>query len=107
MALAIGFVTRTDKGGYAGTLSLMSLKQKIRIEPNEAKSHDRQPDFRVYAGENTEIGGGWSRVGKASGKPYVSLTLAAPEIGPRRIYANIAPAADGLEGEMALLWNSM
>ena len=84
----------------------MTLRQRIRIEPNGAKTHDRQPDFRVYAGDNTEIGGGWHRSGKTSGKPYVSLTLAAPEIGPRRIFANIAPAAGGLEGEMALLWNA-
>ncbi|GGJ49386.1 hypothetical protein CDQ92_13875 [Sphingopyxis bauzanensis] len=53
-----------------------------------------------------EIGAGWVRTGEASGKPYVSLTLAAPEFGPRRIYANLGRAAgqDGEDG-YALIWN--
>jgi uncharacterized protein (DUF736 family) len=43
--------------------------------------------------ENVEIGAGWIRRGKSSGKEYVGLSLAAPEFGPRKLYANLGRAA--------------
>ena len=105
MAQTIGYLTSNASGGFDGTLALMSLKTRIKIAPNEAKSGDRQPDFRITASDNIEIGAGWNREGKASGKPYVSLTLATPEFGPRRLHANIAPAAGKRDNEFVLLWN--
>ncbi len=93
MAQALGYVTRTETGGYEGTLATMSLKKRIRILPNGKKESDAQPDFRVYTEDRVEIGGGWNRVGKVSGNPYVSLTFAAPEIGRHKIYANLGRAA--------------
>ena len=106
MAQALGYVTKTDKGGFEGTLSTMSLKKRIRILPNAAKETDAQPDFRVYTEDRVEIGGGWNRVGKASGNAYVSLTFAAPEFGSNKIYANLGRVA-GQEDDntLAILWN--
>ena len=45
-------------------------------------------------------------MGQASGNPYVGLSLAAPEFGPRRLYANLGHAA-GQDDEdvFAILWN--
>lgn len=106
MAQALGYVTKTDKGGYEGTLSTMNLRKRIRILPIETKETAAQPDFRVYTDDRTEIGGGWNRVGKTSGNPYVSLTFAAPEFGPTKIYANLGRAAgQDDDGVMAILWN--
>ena len=93
MAQALGYVTKTETGGYEGTLATMSLRKRIRIVPNRAKETDAQPDFRVYTEDRVEIGGGWNRVGKVSGNAYVSLTFAAPEFGPSKIYANLGRAA--------------
>ena len=104
MAQALGYVTKRETGDFEGVIS-MGLNAKIRIVPNEAKNTDMQPDYRIFAANNGEIGGGWNRVGKASGKSYVSLTLAHPMIGPRRVYANLGPAAGGDDGEFAILWN--
>ena len=106
MAQALGYVTKQENG-FEGTLSMLTLKTRIRIVPNATKETERQPDFRVYAGDGGEIGGGWNRVGKASGRPYVSLTLAHPTlIGPRKIYANLGRAAgQDDEAVMAVLWN--
>lgn len=106
MAQALGYVTKTDTGAFEGTLSMMSLKKRINIQPNRAKETDAQPDFRVYTEDRVEIGGGWNRTGKVSGNSYVSLTFAAPEFGPRKIYANLGRAA-GQDDEdvMAILWN--
>lgn len=108
MAQTLGYVTKIETGGYEGTLSTMSLRKRIRILPNPAKESDAQPDFRVYTEDRVEIGGGWNRVGKNSGSPYVSLTFAAPEFGPAKIYANLGRAAGQDDPDvMAILWNPL
>ena len=106
MAQALGYVTKTETGGYEGTLATMSLRKRIRILPNGKKESDAQPDFRVYTEDRVEIGGGWNRVGKNSGNAYVSLTFSAPEFGPSKIYANLGRAAGQDDPDvMAILWN--
>lgn len=106
MAQALGYVTQMDKGGFEGTLATMSLRKRIRILPNATKESDAQPDYRVYTEDRVEIGGGWNRVGKVSGNAYISLTFAAPEFGPSKVYANLGRAAgQDDEGVMAILWN--
>ena len=68
-------------------------------------SSDTQPDYRVSAG-GVEVGAGWVRRGEMSGKDYVSLSLAAPEFGPRRLYANLGRAAgQDDEDAFAIIWN--
>ena len=100
MANALGYVSETE-AGFQGTLAMMNLVAAIRIEPNAQKTMESQPDFRIYA---VEVGGGWLRKAKSSGREYVSLTLADPQIGPRKIYANLAPVKDR-EGRHVILWN--
>lgn len=104
MANALGYVSET-RTGFEGTLAMINLNAAIRIEKNSEKASGSQPDYRIFAGENsTEIGGGWVRKAKSSGREYVSLTLADPKIGPRRIYANLAPVK-GKKGRHVILWN--
>lgn len=101
---AIGYVTR-DGNGFKGQLKTLSIRTEIEIQPTSRKSNDRQPDFRVMAG-GVEVGAGWNRIGETSRNEYVSLSLAAPEFGPRRLYANLGRAA-GQEDEaaFAIIWN--
>lgn len=104
MANALGYVSET-KNGFEGSLAMMNLAATIRLDKNTDKELDGQPDYRIFAGEtSTEIGGGWVRKAKSSGREYVSITLADPQIGPRRIYANLAPVK-GKEGRHVILWN--
>ena len=108
MAQALGYVTKTNKGAFEGTLATMSLKKRISIVPNTAKETEAQPDFRVYTEDRVEIGGGWNKVGKVSGNAYISLTFAAPEFGSSKIYANLGRAAgQDDESVMAILWNPL
>ena len=102
---AIGIVTKQGDG-YKGQLKTLSIRADIEIVRNLAKAHDSQPDFRVLT-KGFEIGAGWMRTGETSGKPYVSLSLAAPEFGPRKLYANLGKAA-GQDDEdvFALIWNA-
>src|SRR3546814_6349626 len=79
---AIGYVTR-EGHGFKGQLKTLSIRTEIEIVPNTRKTGDTQPDYRVSAG-GVEVGAGWVRRGEMSGKDYVSLSLAAPEFGPRR-----------------------
>jgi len=101
---AIGHVTR-DGNGFKGQLRTLSIRTEIEIIPNTRKSGDTQPDYRVSAA-GVEVGAGWVRRGEMSGKDYVSLSLAAPEFGPRRLYANLGRAAgQDDEDAFAIIWN--
>jgi uncharacterized protein (DUF736 family) len=102
---AIGIVKGTIEKGFVGQLKTLSIRASIEISPNRSKANDVQPDFRVHS-EGVEIGAGWVRTGEMSGKTYVSLSLAAPEFGPRRLYANLGRAAGQDDDDTyAVIWN--
>ena len=102
---AIGYVTKQGDGRYKGHLRTVSIKAEIDILPNIQKTADSQPDFRVLT-QGIEIGAGWTRKGETSGKDYVSLSLAAPEFGPKKLYANLGRAAGSEDKNLfALIWN--
>ena len=101
---AIGYVTREGQG-FKGQLKTLSIRTEIEIVPNSRKTGDTQPDYRVSA-NGVEVGAGWVRRGEMSGKDYVSLSLAAPEFGPRRLYANLGRAAGQDDDDaFAIIWN--
>lgn len=101
---AIGYVNKDENGTYTGQLKTLSIRAEITIQPNTRKAHDAQPDYRVVSGD-VEIGAGWNRHSETSGRDYVSLSLAAPEFGPRRLYANLGRAAGESDNRFAILWN--
>ncbi len=101
---AIGYVTKDSSGSFKGQLKTLSIRAEITITANARKANDVQPDYRVYSGD-VEIGAGWNRRSESSGKDYVSLSLAAPEFGPRRLYANLGRAAGKEDGHFAIIWN--
>ncbi len=102
---SIGYVTKQATGGYKGQLKTLSIRADIDIVPNGMKNGDDQPDYRVLH-RNVEIGAGWVRKGTTSGKDYVSLSLASPEFGPRKLYANLGRAAGQDDDDVfAVIWN--
>jgi uncharacterized protein (DUF736 family) len=102
---AIGYVTKQSNGSFKGQLKTLSIRADIEIVPNSRKSCDSQPDYRVVA-SGVEIGAAWLRKSETSGNEYVSLSVAAPEFGPRRIYANLGRAAGQDDDDaFALIWN--
>jgi uncharacterized protein (DUF736 family) len=102
---AIGHVTKQSSGGFKGQLKTLSIRAEVEIVPNNRKASDNQPDYRVLAG-GVEVGAGWVRTGEMSGKDYVSLSLAAPEFGPRKLYANLGRAAGQDDEDVyAIIWN--
>ena len=102
---AIGYVTKQSNGSFRGQIRTLSIRADVEIVPNRSKASEHQPDYRVSAG-GVEVGAGWIRTGEASGKDYVSLSLAAPEFGPRRLYANLGRAAGQDDDDaFAIIWN--
>ena len=103
---AIGYVRKENDGRYTGQLKTVSIKADIDIVPNANKTADSHPDYRVLT-QGTEIGAGWIKKGETSGKDYVSLSLAAPEFGPKKLYANLGKAAGQDDDNLyALIWNA-
>ena len=101
---AIGFVTRQNDGSFKGQLRTLSMTTPIALVPNRGKSGD-QPDYRILSG-SFELGGGWVRTGEVSGQEYIRVSLSAPELGDKVLYANLARAAgQDDEDTFALLWN--
>lgn len=101
---AIGHVTKAQDGSFKGSLKTLSIRADIAIVANDNKTGDSQPDYRVTS-DGVEIGAGWNRRSQSSGQDYVSLSLAAPEFGPRRLYANLGRAAGEAEDRFAVIWN--
>lgn len=102
---SIGFVKKQKDGSYKGQLKTVSIRADIAIVPNDNKSNPNQPDFHVLTGD-VEVGAGWKKKAASSGKSYVSLSIAAPEFGPRRLYANLGKAAGSTDPDFfAVIWN--
>ena len=102
---SIGLVTRQEDGSFKGQLKTISIRAPIDIIPNGVKATNNQPDYRVLS-QDVEIGAGWLRTGEASGREYVSLSLAAPEFGARKLYANLGQAAGQDDPDVfAVIWN--
>jgi uncharacterized protein (DUF736 family) len=101
----IGYVTKREDGRYEGELHTLSIRAAIAILPVVNKASDNQPDFRVMS-QDIEIGAGWERTGQTSGKPYVSLSIAAPEFGAKTLFANLGRAAGQSDPDVyALIWS--
>ncbi len=102
---AIGFVTRTIYGGFRGQLKFLPICADIDIVPNRDKSGDDPSDFRIFT-QGLEVGSGRILTGESPGSDYVSLSLAAPGLGVRKLCANLGRTV-GLyaDGSFFLIWN--
>ena len=101
---AIGYVNRSADGSFKGQIKTLSIRADIDVVANRSKSTDTQPDYRVLS-DGVEIGAGWLRRSETSARDYVSLSLAAPEFGPRRLYANLGRAPGEDDDRFAVIWN--
>jgi len=102
---AIGQVTKQKNGNFKGQLKTLSFRAPIDILLNPSKSSDSQPDYRVYSG-NIDVGAGWRKKSKTSGEDYISLSLADPAFGPKKLYANLGRAAGQDDQDLyAVIWN--
>ena len=102
----IGSVTWRPDGRYEGEMKTLSDRADIALVPVGEKASPAQPDYRVNS-QGIEIGAGWIRTGQISGKEYVALSIAAPELGQKTLYANLGWAAGQTDSDVfALIWNA-
>ena len=107
MSNKLASLTLSEKGIYTGTLATMAVRTKINVVPN-AKAHGDQPDFRVFANGDYEIGAAWKKVSETTGNDYLSVKMAAPELGPMAIYANVIALDEIGDGNVThlMLWSA-
>ena len=83
----------------------VSIKSDIDILPNIRKTADTPLDFCMMP-EADEIDAGWIHKGEVSNKEYVSLSIAAPEFGPKIFCANFGVAIGYDDKDLyAVIWN--
>ena len=102
----IGSVTKRPDGRYEGELKTLSVRADIALVPVSENASQTQPDYGVVS-QGIEIGAGWIRTGQLSDNPYVALSIAAPELGQKTLYANLGRAAGQTDPDVfALIWNA-
>ena len=102
----IGKVTKQKDGSYKGELKTLSVQANITIVPVKDKASEKHPDFNVLS-DGIHVGAGWTRKSKTSGNNYVSLSISAPEFGPKTLYANLGRAVGEKDPTVFnLIWNS-
>ncbi|KQY28284.1 hypothetical protein ASD38_16500 [Caulobacter sp. Root487D2Y] len=105
MTATLGFVTRLETGAFKGHLRTLNISADIDVVPVRDKTSSSYPDYRVVS-SGVEIGAGWTNVNQTSQQPYVGLTLAHPDIGPRTYKVKLGRAAGQDDDDVfALIWN--
>ena len=94
----IGTFTRNEDGSFAGVIKTLNLNIKARPVVAEKES-DKSPELRALAGA-IEIGAGWKKTAKETGREYHSVKLDDPSF-PAPIYATLVESEDGF----ALFWS--
>jgi len=94
----IGTFTRNEDGSFVGVIKTLNLNIKARLVVAEKES-DKSPDIRALAG-TIEIGAGWKKTAKETGREYHSVKLDDPSF-PAPIYASLVEN----EGGYVLIWS--
>ena len=105
---AIGHVTKHPRtASFKGQLKTLSFRAPIDILLNTGEERRQRSPTIASTARAVEVGAGWIKKGKTSGEDYVSLSLADPAFGPKKLYANLGRAA-GQDDEdvFAVIWNT-
>lgn len=102
----IGTFNRNEDGSFTGVIKTLNLNIKARLVVSEKarlvvseKESDKSPDLRALAG-TIEIGAGWKKTAKETGREYHSIKLDDPSF-PAPIYASLVENEDAY----ALIWS--
>ncbi len=88
------------RDGYAGRIRTLTINARVRIMPNDRKTKEGAPDFKVAVGE-TEIGAAWRILKPGSETGHLRVRLDDPALSKPIWAALIEPAADGVH---LLIW---
>ena len=75
---AIGTLTPTRDGGWAGPILIMANTVKVKLVPNDNQANPKAPAFRVFAGD-AELGAAWQqRTNENAPREFLSVSLDFP-----------------------------
>ncbi|MCU4161456.1 DUF736 family protein [Acidiphilium sp. AL] len=98
----IGIFTSAKDGGWIGSVHTLTIDAKLRLVPNDNRTGDNAPAFRVFVGKSL-VGDAWeARSGGESPKHYLRVKLDDPSLN-EPITAALFPSEDG--GTAQLVWN--
>jgi uncharacterized protein (DUF736 family) len=98
----IGTFTRAKDGGFEGTIRTLTIDVKARFVPNDNRTSDTAPAFRVFTGRS-EIGVAWTaRTEGESPREYLSVRLDDPSL-PAAIQAALFEDAEKQSAQ--LVWS--
>jgi uncharacterized protein (DUF736 family) len=97
----IGSFTKSDDS-FVGSVHTLSVKAKARIQAVADKEKASAPDYRIFAGTAIEIGAGWKKTARETGREYLSVKLDDPSFAAP-IYASLVEAEDGKT--FSLIWS--
>ncbi|WP_246668418.1 DUF736 family protein [Bradyrhizobium elkanii] len=88
-----------------GAAQIADRLRRYRHRSQSRKIRRYSPDFRIFT-QGVEVGSGRIIQGESRGTDYVSLSLAAPGLGGRRLCANLGRTVGlGGDGGYFLVWN--
>jgi uncharacterized protein (DUF736 family) len=74
----IGTFTPAKDGGWVGTIRTLTIDAKVRLVPNDDRTSQKAPAFRVFVG-TSRIGDAWeAKTGGLSPKDYLRVKLDDP-----------------------------
>ena len=100
--MQIGAFTLSNDGGWAGSIRTLTIDAKVRLVPNDDRTHDNAPAFRVLVG-NARIGDAWdARTNGDNPKYYLRVRLDDPSLS-KPFTAALFPSEEGSRAR--LVWN--
>ncbi len=100
--MQIGSFTLSNDGGWTGSIRTLTIDAKVRLVPNDDRTHDNAPAFRVLVG-NARIGDAWdARTTGDNPKYYLRVRLDDPSLS-ESFTAALFPSEEGDRAQ--LVWN--
>lgn len=100
--MIIGRFTESNDGQLVGHIrTLFFRSDKVVFEPSAEPHPANAPAFRIYSGDEIELGAAWRKAGKDTGQIYYDVKLDDPTFaGPVRCRLAQAKRGDGF----VLVW---
>lgn len=94
----IGRFKRSKQGGWEGEIQTLTIQRKIRLVPNDNRTSDTDPAFRVMLAWQV-IGEAWERQSRGEPRREYLRVLIDDPLCP--ISAALFPDAEGLTAQLS------
>lgn len=98
----IAVLAATKDGGWEGHVRTLTINAKVRLVPNDDRTSDKSPDFRVVVGQ-ADVGAAW-RQSVGPGGRRISVKFADPAF-PAGLAMTLFEDDDGNRAN--LVWQSL